>query len=257
MANGSATRFIITCPARTGSSMLTSLLQSHPDVCCHGEVFGRRVFEGFQGIDYTGPISETLKPPIVDKLVELRIDDPVAFLRDYVLYPGQFKAIGLKLKYEELLLDMYAPVLEWISDKRDIKIIHLRRRNLLKRYVSQYIAVKITKVFNTWEGTDAPCAPRVTLSAQECERQFQIAENRHKRFANLFKNHEVLDLTYENLVANKMENLIDIQTFLGVNPVRLSTGMKKINPDSLRSMIENYDQLARHFSGTRFEAFFE
>ena len=36
------TRFIITCAARTGSTMLRYLLDGHPEICCHGEVFVRK-----------------------------------------------------------------------------------------------------------------------------------------------------------------------------------------------------------------------
>jgi hypothetical protein len=214
--------------------MLNSLLQSHPEICCHGEVFGPRVFQGFQGVNYKGQVSESHKPPIVDKLVELRSNDPVAFLRDYVLYPGDFKAVGLKFKYEELAQEIYTPARNWLRDTRDIKVIHLTRRNLLKRYASQFIATKITNVFNVWEGTDAPAAPRITLSPAECEREFLHTEQRYDRFDKLFQKHDVFNLTYEELIDDKERYLTEIQAFLGLEPVALRTGMKKINPDSLR-----------------------
>ena len=34
------TKFIISCPARSGSTMLLHLLRSNPASLCHGEVFG-------------------------------------------------------------------------------------------------------------------------------------------------------------------------------------------------------------------------
>jgi len=46
-------RFIILCAARTGSTMLRHLLNSHPDACCHGEVMGIRM-RSFVGIKPTG-----------------------------------------------------------------------------------------------------------------------------------------------------------------------------------------------------------
>ncbi|NES73345.1 MAG: sulfotransferase, partial [Okeania sp. SIO2D1] len=32
------TKFIITCAPRTGSTMLRMMLNSHPEIACHGEV---------------------------------------------------------------------------------------------------------------------------------------------------------------------------------------------------------------------------
>ena len=255
MDGSSPIRFIVTCPARTGSSMLTSLLQSHPDVCCHGEVFGWRVFEGFKGIDYKGPISTHRKPPIVDKLVQLRLSDPVSFLRDYVLFAGEYKAVGLKFKYEELSIEHYTAVRHWIRDTHDIRIVHLTRENLLKRYVSQVYATKITNVFNTWQ--EMPPPPPITLSPEECEREFAHTERRQERYTKLLAKHDVLNLTYEELIADQEVKLAQIQTFLGLEPTELRTGMKKLNPDSLTDLLENYDELREHFSGTRFESFFD
>ena len=255
MKNNSPTRFVITCPGRTGSTLLATLLQGHPEVCCHGEVFGWRVFEGFLGIDYQGPISEQHKPPIVDKLVQLRLDDPVSYLRDFVLFPGGYKAVGLKFKYEELSIESYTTVRHWIRDNQDLKIVHLTRENLLKRYASEVIATKITKVFNTWY--EPPPPTRITLSAEECEREFAHAEHQKDRYTKLFSKHEVLNLTYEELLADRDLKLAEVQAFLGVEPAEMKTRMKKLNPDSLAELLENYDELRHHFKGTRYEAFFE
>jgi len=38
-----ATKFIILCAARTGSTMLRELLDSHPEVCCYGEIMASAV----------------------------------------------------------------------------------------------------------------------------------------------------------------------------------------------------------------------
>jgi len=37
------TTFIILCAARTGSTMLRQLLDSHPEVCCYGEIMASAV----------------------------------------------------------------------------------------------------------------------------------------------------------------------------------------------------------------------
>lgn len=37
-----ATRYMIACQARTGSTMLSTALQNHPEICAHGEVLNDR-----------------------------------------------------------------------------------------------------------------------------------------------------------------------------------------------------------------------
>jgi len=41
--------FMITCPARSGSSMLVNLLRSHPEICAHDEVFSPDKVRGLSG----------------------------------------------------------------------------------------------------------------------------------------------------------------------------------------------------------------
>ena len=46
--------FVVICQARTGSTMLMTALQNHPDICAHGEVLINRSDDNleFMGIDY-------------------------------------------------------------------------------------------------------------------------------------------------------------------------------------------------------------
>src|SRR5262245_61558777 len=125
-----ATRFIILCAARTGSTMLRHMLNSHPVVRCHGEVMTGRSLDALAGLDQSGDESSTRT------LTELRRSDPERFLEECVLDPGPARAVGFKIKYEELLRREYAWLLEWLKSRRDIRVIHLRRENRLKRLIS-------------------------------------------------------------------------------------------------------------------------
>src|SRR5262245_5075326 len=65
-----ATRFIILCAARTGSTMLRHMLNSHPDVRCHGEVMTGRSFDALSGGD------RDPDPSVTRALVDRRERDP-------------------------------------------------------------------------------------------------------------------------------------------------------------------------------------
>ena len=46
------------------------------------------------------------------------------------------------------------------------------------------------------------------------------------------------------------------QSFLGVEPQVLTVGLRKQNPDDLRALIENYDELREAFADTEYGEFF-
>src|SRR5262250_573283 len=96
-----ATRFIVLCAARTGSTMLRHMLNSHPDVRCHGEVMTGSL-DALSGDD------RDPDPSVTRALVDRRERDPQDFLEEVVLDPGPARAVGFKIKYEELLLTDYA-----------------------------------------------------------------------------------------------------------------------------------------------------
>src|SRR5262249_26215232 len=156
-----ATRFIILCAARTGSTMLRHMLNSHPNVRCHGEVMTGRGLDSLAG-DRDGDAAVTRT------LLDRRGSDPQGFLEDVVLDPGSAKAVGFKIKYEELLLSDYAWLLGWLKSHREIRVIHLTRENRLKRLVSEVTATKVYRLYNVTSEAERPRAARIFLSAAEC-----------------------------------------------------------------------------------------
>jgi len=101
--------YMITCPARTGSTMLVQLLRSHPEICSHGEVFTPHRITGITGI-YAQERRE--EPDFLERLAVERNDDPIKFLYKIVLDPQGKKAVGFKLKHDELVLPEYKALLE-------------------------------------------------------------------------------------------------------------------------------------------------
>lgn len=243
-------RYILTCVARTGSTMLTTCLQQHPDVVAHGEVFGPRGPLAFYGVHYAQ------RPPLEDALVELRDRDPVRFLYDFVFRAGHRRAVGCKLKYEELALPAYDVVATALRADTDVKVIHLVRDNLLERYLSQHIAVEVTNVFNVQ--TEAPPEKVVVrLDAERCEEDFARTARRQEWTRRTFQGHETLELTYEELVADTEAVQNHVADFLGVERRPVAARTRRLRRDPLDEVIENFDELARHFEGTEYERFFE
>src|SRR5690606_41108644 len=77
-------KFLISCPARSGSTMLLHLLRSNPQVMCHGEVFGR---DGLGHIAGEYDAKRRDDDEVGARLQEYRERDPAAFLYDIVFDP--------------------------------------------------------------------------------------------------------------------------------------------------------------------------
>ncbi|WP_157965344.1 sulfotransferase [Euzebya rosea] len=244
------TRFLITGFARTGSTLVNTSLRRHPDVAMHGEVFGDDEYLHLYGVDHR------VNPPLDSVLRRWRDDRPISFLDDVVFAAGTHEAVGLKFKYEELTQPRWADVRARIVEDTSIKVVRLRRENLLARYLSEYKAVNVTGVFNVQGKGQLPPDPVVTLDGDALEEAFRRSVDWETHFEEEFEQHPVLDLTYEALTADVSTALRDIQSFLGVAPTSLSVTTRQLSRTPLHRSIRNFSALAERFAGTRWAGFF-
>jgi LPS sulfotransferase NodH len=246
--------YMITCPARTGSTMLVNLLRSHPDICSHGEVFSLNRITGITGT-YLRKSRE--QPDFLERLLIERERDPIKFLYKIVLDLQGKKIAGLKLKHDELVLPEYKVLRDEIARDVDFRIIHLRRNNLLRRFLSHYIVKNITHLTWVVEGNALPDVPPVTLDPHECQRDFETTQQREAEFRELFARHRNFSISYEELIAREPQKFAALLDFLGVSQWELTTPTKRFASDNLRSAIANFDELRSHFAGSPFGEFFE
>jgi hypothetical protein len=229
--------------------MLVHSLRSHPDIVCHGEVFGPDKSPPLFGLDLKR------ESPLRDKLLEIREQDPTFFLNEFVFYAGKVSAVGLKFKYEEFTLPQYRKVFQTILDDKDIRVIHLTRINLLQRYVSQVVATRITKRFNTTNPTLVPKSVRLKLPPQECEKEFSFTKQRQDHFKDCFRHHQVMELTYEELVTRYDDTMASVQEFLEVDEVPLQSKTQKMLSEDLGDILDNYSEIQEHFRNTRYATY--
>ena len=243
-------RFVVTCAARTGSTLLAWCLRAHPQVCMHGEAFAT---DGPLSLDGLDP---RLGQPLENALRAQRDADPATFLRTVLFEPGDRQAAGLKFKYEELSLRRWARARQALADDHEVRVIHLRRDNLLERYLSQHVATRVTHVYNVTSPDARREVDPVTLRPDDCLADFTLTESRERHFAALFAHHQVLDVTYEQLVDDRAATLARIEEFLGVDIVAVEPRSLKLRQVPVSEAIANYDELARFFEGTPYARFF-
>src|SRR5690606_26460474 len=105
-------KFIVLSRSRTGSNLLISFLNSHPNIRARGEMFAR--------------------------LNGKNCKDVLA--RGFARQPFYVKATGFKIFYYHPMDDDSGHVWDVLAELDDLRIIHLKRRNILRTLISRKIA---------------------------------------------------------------------------------------------------------------------
>jgi len=260
--------YVIVSLARTGSTYLESLLSSHPDILTFREIFGvRKPYPGYRGLVYLYTLFH--KPNVhhvfrvllhknIRLIRALFLDLPVqAFLSSLLFgsYPSAIKSVGFKY---HLYHGTRLPELkEYLNQHKEIKIIHLIRKNYLHMLVSE----KLAQASKQWKLKDRVADKahdiRFILKKAECANPFFQYKEQEKEAKTLFAGHDILILYYEDLVHNQEWTLDRVQEFLGVEKQHLFSPLKKQRTRRLSEVIENYESLKHSFKGTKWSAFFD
>lgn len=247
--------FMITCAARTGSTLLVNLLRSHPDIMCYGELYGIPTPTGIAG-RYKQMVQGD--PQCLAEIRAYRDSDHQRFLYKIAFDSQDRKLAGFKFKYDELDLRVYSTVARQIKADTDIKIVHLLRRNLLSRYLSHHVAQHVTGITLRVQGQDSADVPPVILDPKKCKRDFDKAVSQQKKYADFFSRHQVFTLCYEDLLEEptRTDVLGKLLDFLEVPTFPLSTVTRKLAQKPIEQAIANYSDLRKYFSGSHYAYLF-
>lgn len=221
--------FIILTRSRTGSNLLVSFLNGHPDIFCEGEIFAH--------VGSRDPIS------CLD----------AAFGRQ----PRRVLAKGFKIFYYHPLDADGSELWHRLSAMTDLRVIHLTRENVLRTLLSR----KIAGLQDTWTATKYDRVGvevrRVEFSVAELEEGFRQTREWERVADARFGGHKILKLTYEQIVDNPPETYAQMLAFLGMHDDAPATTLRKQNPESLGALISNYAALKAAFSGTEWAVYFD
>jgi len=129
-------RFVVICAPRTGSYMLTHALNYSPHIVCFGEVFNRMV----KHVDYR--VAGYRMHDSQER--ELRDSDFERFLHEriYAEHDEKVGAVGFKAPHNHFWALRQQAVLKWLLAEKDVRVLHLQRRNVLRRLLSERIALE-------------------------------------------------------------------------------------------------------------------
>ena len=228
------TNFAIISPGRCGSNHLASMLNSHGNILCHGELFGA------EKISFAG--ENRLR---IDN-IKLRNKFPYLFTKYHYLIERNYSAVGFRL-----LLDQNEELLEKLVHDKGVKKIFLLRRNELRRVTSAKLAEK-SQIWHLKENEERP-KNKINIDINKFIEEYEWLERQLKKYFAIIEKtkQNYLCIYYEDL--NKEDSLNKIQLFLKVPKRGLSSQFIKQNPESLEELIENFSELESAFVGTKLE----
>jgi LPS sulfotransferase NodH len=239
--------FIILSTQRSGSTLLRTSLDSHPDIQCFGEIFlptYTRDYSFYQFLKderISGAGALLRRPTLVERhLSNLYENDATA-------------AVGFKVMYNQVgYLPYRFPSVMTYARRHNVRIIHLVRSNPLNTVISRRFA-RATKQYHTQEQRSAK---PVHIDLQMAVQGINRIEKDKARWRQALAGLPCLEVSYEEFVANKSDVSHQILSFLNVNQdVELDSPLKKVINSSLEHLITNYDDLVAALQQSGLERF--
>lgn len=244
MATDDIVTFIVLCPGRSGSTMLTERLSSHPNVACLGEVLNAET-----------PFAYPVRLPREQRLTSVP-GDVDSFVQRTVWDYRQpdLRAVGFKLLDDQCHAN-YAVLKAHIGQRPAIRPIFLQRRDLLAIYVSRHRAHNVGAAWRFDD--DSPIdTSLIRIEASDLARFFKLTSVLHAAMRALFEGRESLDVWYEDLVQTPEQQDARLCNFLGVPMAPLSQRSVKASKGPIHQGISNYAALREAFRGTPWERHF-
>lgn len=221
-------KFVLFADGRSGSELLRSLINSHPDIYCDGEVLNEKVLFPYL---YVKSLSAITEKKIYGFKVKL------------------YQVIRQKRSCKIFLSHLYT---------QDWKIIYLRRLNLLR----QAISVLIGKERNKWHDTEkSPLQNlQIYIDFSEFIMQIEGLEKSLRKEQEILKNLPHFKIVYEEdlLPQDKHQATLDkVFDYLGVESVPVKTKYYRTTSNCLSDFIQNYEEFLEFVNKTKYAKFLE
>lgn len=232
-------RFVILTTGRTGSELLVSLLDSHPDICCESEVLGRlpsfphryvaarAAVASYRGFDTFGWKLALMQMSSYDRPAR-----ESRGLRDQDVRPAHLHELGFRL-------------------------ILSARRNHVKQALSGWVALRY--------GHHVRAGDRAAFSPIAVDPEMLVADTRGieastAKLDELLGSVPHLRITYEDdlLEPDRHQPTVDrICDYLGIASARVNTDLIKVAPAALQGSISNHDEVRRALTMTGYAQYLD
>jgi LPS sulfotransferase NodH len=242
-------RFVIFAAPRTGSNFLCGLLNSHRDILCHHGLFNpagiHYALDHREGDRNSGASDERDRQP-----------------KDFIdrIWREDFGKTAIGFKFNRGENDEARRI---ILDDAGVRKILLTRRNRVKTYVSELIAMQTGQWESYCHLPENPANPKIYVDQHKLYQHINLNERFYSELEEtlLRSGQSFLHLQYEVLLpiekgrAGNPNELARILSYLDQQPScsDLTPASRKQNPDDLRELISNFEELTRLLRGTELE----
>ncbi|PWA66100.1 P-loop containing nucleoside triphosphate hydrolase [Artemisia annua] len=234
---------------RSGSGWFETLLNSHVNVSSNGEIFGPKSRR-----DNATSIIKTL-----DKVYNL----------DWFTSSSKNEcsaAIGFKWMLNQGLMQHPNEIAQYFND-RGVSVIFLLRRNVLRRLVSILANVfdKEAKLLNGVHVSHVHSHEEATLLSKykpninitSLKSDLRGMESTAVKALNYFNSTRHIIIYYEDLMKDPSSKLVEVEDFLKLPQMNLTSQQVKIHKGALSEHIKNWEEVNKTLSGTAYEKFLQ
>jgi len=235
--------FVVLGSQRSGSNLLCGYLHHHQMIAMHNELFNEKGIYTHHASSQTESFTD----------VEKRDGNPNSFLR-LALGVRTDGAVGFKAFPEHIRRnqDLFDKVL---SDHRVRKVV-IRRENRLAAAVSM-LRASVTGAY-VHANLDAV---KVAISPSDHQQFIETYDAYYDFLRGRLLTQNVVDLTYEELVASPISSLDRVLNLLNLEPYSDVSAIKSLfnrqSKEPLKHAVANFDELRCAFVGTEREVDFD
>jgi len=259
-------RHIILTSGRSGSNSLLNTLNQHPQIVNYGEVLASMLityklyerskkYKNWSVIDYLDYVyhSKTFfyMGQCFSAYSHLKKKKPIK-LKKW----GKIKNLGTKdffLNYDK------KNGVDFLLKNEDIAVIYLYRENRLRRYLSNMFLKKtrIVSSEKTLKVQKIKIVPAEMMTfLKVLDKEIEV----EKKIVSQLENHRLLSIRYEDYFADGESVFTHNQRvfeFLEVNPLPLKSRHKKILPQGMHDLVENYDEFCACLTDTKYQKYLD
>ena len=229
-------KFVIYTRGRTGSTVLSDLLNCHPEIFCDVEIFNFLYSKNI--VSYPGLyIRSCSKRAAINKKSTYGFKVKIAQLR----YEHKYSS------YEKILSDLNSD--GW-------KFVYLKRDNFLRHKLSNIMSAQ-SQIFHIMN-SDSIKTPKIRIDCNSLLEGIKFAEEVERTEKENLRNIPHLVLTYESDIIDNskhQETADKVFSYLNLKSSTVSTNYKRIIPDNLEDTILNYDEVINFFKDTEYSKY--
>jgi hypothetical protein len=203
---------ILLSSGRRGTFMTLTALAARADMRVYDQVLGPEFLDGATGVELVEHVFGRGGGHLPRTIL------PVAWFNARDRYPGFWEALRA----------------------RRIRVVSLRRRNLLRCYVS----LQLARTSGEWIAAAPQEAPSaVTIDPADVWHFVQHELETEQKALAFFSGHRVLEMHYEDMLDDYDFQQSRLQSFLGLVPQRLRPTSRKQSGLRLSALVRNYAEL--------------